>query len=430
MARRYVGNTARPKTPQELAAALADPERAAAVFGGTLEQWRDFQGLYAAAAGQAAPSVAEQVQVEVQRAIATQLRQGGTGTPVPMGGGPDPTRGGVARPGDLLRPDQSVTDWLRRAHQLPQDQAGEQSFDRYLRELVSESRPQASLSEGTLTAGGHLVPTPLAAQVIDLARNATRVFQAGAVTIPMNAATLKVPRLTAEGTPGWHAENAAITAADMTFDAVTFTARTLTRLVTLSMELFEDADPSAEGVIASSFAEQVALELDRAALRGSGTAPEPRGVLNQSGITATTHGANGAVIANYDFHLDAVGAVRSSNFEPNAQIQAPRTETSLSKLKEATTNAYLRPPASLDTVRRLNTKQVPINLTVGTSVDCSELYTAQWDQCWIGMRTELRILPLRERFIDNGQYGFLAWLRADVQLAQPAAFVVDTGVRG
>jgi len=153
-------------------------------------------------------------------------------------------------------------------------------------------------------------------------------------------------------------------------------------------------------------------------------------VLNQSGITTTTHGANGAVIANYDFHLDAVGNVRSSNFEPNAQIQAPRTETSLSKLKEATTNAYLRPPAGLDAIRRLNTKQVPISLTVGTSVDCSEIYTAQWDQLWIGMRTELRILPLRERFIDNGQYGFLAWLRADVQLAQPAAFVVDTGVRG
>ena len=72
---------------------------------------------------------------------------------------------------------------------------------------------------------------------------------------------------------------------------------------------------------------------------------------------------------------------------------------------------------------------MPVNLTVGTSTDCSEVYTGQWDQCWIGVRTDLRILPLRERFIDSGQYGFLAWLRADVQLAQPAAFVVDTGVR-
>ena len=35
-----------------------------------------------------------------------------------------------------------------------------------------------------------------------------------------------------------------------------------------------------------------------------------------------------------------------------------------------------------------------------------------------------------ERYLaDNLQYAFLAYLRADIQLAQPTAFVVDTGVR-
>ncbi len=293
-----------------------------------------------------------------------------------------------------------------------------------------------ALSEGTLTAGGHLVPTPLAAQVIDLARNQMRVIQAGAVTVPMATRTLKVPRLTGEGTPGWHSENAAISAADLTFDAVTFTAQTLTRLILLSVELFDDADPSAGTVIAHSFARQVALELDRAVLRGSGTAPEPRGVLNTSGITTTAHGANGSVIGvppaagtmGWEFLIDSAAAVRNANFEPAAQIMAPRLPQSLAKLRD-TTNQNIRPPAYLDAIPRLTTKQVPINLTVGTSSDCSEVYTGQWDQCWIGIRTDLRILPLRERFIDNGQYGFLAWMRADVQLAQPAAFVVDTGVR-
>jgi HK97 family phage major capsid protein len=255
-------------------------------------------------------------------------------------------------------------------------------------------------------------------------------MQAGAVTVPMTSQTLKLARLTGEGTPAWHAENAAITAADMTFDAVTFTARTLTRVVKLSVELFEDADPSSEDVIARAFAAQLALELDRVALRGSGTPTEPDGIVNQSGVTITTHGANGALITNYDFHLDAVGAVRNANFEPNAQIQAPRTATSLSKLKEATTNAYMAPPAGLADIPRLNSKQVPINLTVGTSTDCSEIYTAQWDQLLVGIRTDFTLQFLRERFLaDNLQYAFLAYLRADIQLAQPAAFVVDTGVR-
>jgi HK97 family phage major capsid protein len=217
----------------------------------------------------------------------------------------------------------------------------------------------------------------------------------------MTAQTLKYPRLTAEGTPAWHTENAAITDADLTLDAVTFTARTLTRLVRISVELVDDAPEQTEGVIARSFAGQIALELDRVALRGTGTAPEPRGVLNTSGITVTTHGAAGSAITNYDWWLDARGVVMGNNFEPNAHIQAPRSSVSLSKLKEATTNAYLAPPR--DMLPMLPTKQVPINLTVGASTDCSEVYTAQWDQLMIGMRTELRILPLREHW--SGRWG-------------------------
>lgn len=332
----------------------------------------------------------------------------------------------------VLTREQKLTDWVQaRGMVAPSEQP--LSFDRYIRGLATGrwdgAEEERALSEGTLTAGGHLVPTPLSARVIDLARNATRVFQAGAITVPMSAQTLKLARLTVENAPAWKAENAAITAADLTFDSVTFTARTLVRTILLSVELFEDADPSSEEVIARSFASQIALELDRVALRGSGTAPEPRGVLNQSGITTTTHGANGAVIANYDFWLDAKGAVSGNNFEPNAHIQAPRSNTSLSKLKEATTNAYLAPPASM--LPMLQTKQVPINLTVGTSTDCSEIYTAQWDQLMIGIRTDFNIQFLRERYLaDNLQYAFVAYLRADVQVAQPLAFAVDTGVRG
>jgi HK97 family phage major capsid protein len=336
--------------------------------------------------------------------------------------------------GPVLTRDQSVESWAQGQGLGTDPSQPRLSFDRYLRGLATanwDGAPEErALSEGSLGAGGHLVPTPLSSRVIDLARNQTKVIQAGATTVPMTSGTLKLARLTGENTPAWRNENAAITDQDMTFDSVTFTARTLVRLVKLSVELFDDADPSSEDVIANSFASQLALELDRVALRGNGSAPEPRGVLNQSGVTITTHGANGAAIANYDFWLDALGTVRNSNFEPNAIIQAPRSETSLSKLKEATTNAYLRPPSALDNIPRLNTKQIPINLTVGTSVDCSELYTAQWDQLMIGIRTEFNIQFLRERFLaDNLQYAFLAYLRADIQLSQPTAFNVDTGVR-
>jgi HK97 family phage major capsid protein len=287
---------------------------------------------------------------------------------------------------------------------------------------------ERALAEATVGAGGALVPAPLSARVIDLMRARTVVLRAGGVTVPMTSQTLALARLTGEGTPAWKTEGANITAADLTFDRVTFTARTLVRRVDLSVELFEDADPSSEDVIARSFAGQMAVELDRAALIGTGTPPEPRGVLNQSGITTTTHGANGATITNYDFWLDAIGAVRAAGFEPNAHVQAPRSSTSLSKLKEATTNAYLAPPAGL--LPTFTTRSIPITLTTGTSTDTSYVFTAQWDQLMVGIRTDFTLRLLGERFLaDTLSYSFVAYLRADVQLAQPTAFVVDTGVR-
>jgi HK97 family phage major capsid protein len=264
----------------------------------------------------------------------------------------------------VLTREQSVYDWCQTCGMF--DQADQPlSFDRYLRGLATArwdgAEHERALAEATVGAGGALVPAPLSARVIDLARNQTRVFQAGAVTVPMTSQTLTLARLTSEGSPAWKSEGSSITAADMVFDRVSFTARTLVRLVRLSVELFEDADPSSEGIIARSFAAQMALEIDRVALLGSGTAPEPRGVLNQSGVTLTAHGAAGTAITTttaYDWHLDAAGTVRANNFTPNAHIQAPRTSTSLSKLREATTSAYLTPPANM--LPMLTTKTVPI----------------------------------------------------------------------
>jgi HK97 family phage major capsid protein len=341
-------------------------------------------------------------------------------------------RSGPATPREpVLTREQSVYDWMAARGAFDPAEVP-LSFDRFLRGMATGrwegAEHERALAEGTIGAGGALVPSPLSARVIDLARNATRVFQAGAVTVPMTAQTLALARLTSEGTPAWKSENAAITAADMVFDRVTFTARTLVRLITLSVELFEDADPSSEDVIARAFAGQMAVELDRVALLGSGTAPEPRGVLNQSGVTLSAHGANGTAISNYDWWLDAKGTVLAGNFEPNAHIQAPRSSTSLAKLKEATTNAYLAPPAGM--LPMLTTKTIPINVTVGTSTDTSYIITADWSNLLVGIRTDFTLRFLGERYLaDNLQYAFLAYLRADVQLAQPAAFVVDTGVR-
>jgi len=97
--------------------------------------------------------------------------------------------GSTAAAEPVLTREQSVSDWLQ----------ARGAFDGYADEPLSLQRYLRGMA--TVGAGGALVPSPLSARVIDLARNATRVFQAGAITVPMSSQTLAMARLTGEGTP-------------------------------------------------------------------------------------------------------------------------------------------------------------------------------------------------------------------------------------
>jgi HK97 family phage major capsid protein len=331
-----------------------------------------------------------------------------------------------------LTRDQNLTDWLHRRGEFDPYE-DELRLGKIVKGLVTgewhgAEGEQRAMSEGTATAGGHMVPTPLAARIIDKARAQARVIQAGATTVPMTAQTLKVARQTGDPTVSWHTENAAISDSGLTFDAVTFTSQTLPCLTVLSRELIEDAT-GVDDAIENAIAKATALEWDRVALYGSGSAPQPRGIVNTSGVTTTNHGgANGGSIADYDFLLDGFQVLRGGNFEPNGVILAPRSETSLAKLKD-TTDQPLAAPEAVRAVARYSTTQVPVNLTLGTSTDTSDAFVGQWDELMLGVRTNLEIEFLRERYADNGQVAFLAWFRGDVQLAHPAAFNVVRGLR-
>src|SRR5690606_4070704 len=203
-----------------------------------------------------------------------------------MTGGGRQERAGAGDEVPLLTRDQSFTDWVDR-HEHVRDEDRQVRLGALLRTWVTGRRDglndaeQRAMSEGTATAGGHLVPTPTAAQLIDRARNTARVMQAGASVVPMSTQTLKIPRLTGSSAPAWRNENAAVAEGDLTLDAVTLEARSMAFLVKMSRELVEDSDPNIVGVVERDLAAQVALEWDRVALRGTGVAPEPRGVLNQ-----------------------------------------------------------------------------------------------------------------------------------------------------
>jgi HK97 family phage major capsid protein len=306
-------------------------------------------------------------------------------------------------------------------------------------------RELQAMTEGSLGGGGYLLPSPLSAQVIDNVRNAAVLVRAGAVTVPMDSHTLGIARIAPTGDPSaaWHTENAAITASDMSFEKVTFTAQTLASIVSMSVELFEDCS-NLDLIVANTFGKVLGLELDRAGLRGTGTAPEPRGVRNQSGVTvdSTIFGIDGAAISTttptgavaWDWVSKQISALWGVNENPNAAIYSARTAGELDLLR-ASTGEVLPPPGSVAQLQRLFTNSIPNNLTQGGSSDCSEAYVGDFTLAMIGMRREVVLEVSRSANVGATSMfstlgvGIRAYLRADFQLARPGAFRVVTGIR-
>ena len=284
-----------------------------------------------------------------------------------------------------------------------------------------------ALSEGTDSQGGFTVPAILLPQLIDRMRAQQTVIKAGARTVMLDTMKTTIARLDTDPTAAWRNENAAVANSDAVFSAVVLQPRSLAVIVQLSMELLEDSINLNEAM-QRAFSGSFAVELDRVALFGSGTAPEPRGIFNTTNIGSVSMGANGLALTNYDPFIDAWQALADANSpQPSAAIMAPRTSAKIAKLKDAQ-NQPLRKPPLIEALPMFSTTSTPITQTQGTSNIASSIIVGDYTQLLFGIRTDLRIQLLRELYAATGQYAFLCHLRADVAVEHPQAFCKIIGV--
>lgn len=342
-----------------------------------------------------------------------------------------PVREGEVR---VLAPSEKLADVCRR-DLIDGIKPEDLSLGRVLRGLVTgewsgaEAEKRAVMAEGTSSLGGVLIPAPMAAQVIDLARNQAVVFRAGASTVPMTANTLKMCKVTGDMSASWREENAAITASEMSFDSLSFTAKALAAICTISIELLEDAG-NVNGLIENSIAQALALELDRAALFGSGVAPEPLGLNGVTGIQTISMGDNGAALTGYSPFTLAAQKLYEKNAVPGSFVYSPRTWAALEGLVD-TTGQPLAAPASFASASKLVSNQIPNDLHQGTATNASSVFCGAWSNLMVGMRTSLTLEASRVAGADafsKMQVLIRAYLRADVQVARPDHFTKIVGV--
>lgn len=211
---------------------------------------------------------------------------------------------------------------------------------------------QRVLSTTSNPSAGFLIPDPLAARVIGLARNMSVLVRAGAQTVAMTASTLDIARVATDAGMEIKSENSAFTDRDVVFDRLTLTAYTIGTMVTMSRELAADA-PNATALIERTIAAKLAERLDFYGLQGTGS-QQPTGILNFSGVNTTSVGT-----LSYTDLLTAIKECEDDNYPPTTVVLSPTSWDALRKLLiNSEANHYAVAPPAVAALRAFSTKNM------------------------------------------------------------------------
>lgn len=281
---------------------------------------------------------------------------------------------------------------------------------------------RGSLSEGSDSAGGVSVPELIAQHWFDLLRQRSVVLQAGAQTVPLESDAVHVVKLASDPQFAWRSELGPVDQNDPSFARITLAPRSGAVLVRMSRELLADSVNASEIVLAALVRAGAAF-IDQTALTGSGTAPEPRGILSQVGIQEIL--AVGE-LDSYAALVQAHQMLAAANATPaTAYIFNPRDSHQLYGLT-ATDGQPLTAPAVVQAVPLLETTGLPVNDGVGTNEGSAIL--GNFEHALWGIRQELRVEVLREAFASTLEIAFLSHMRWDFAVAHPEAFVALRGI--
>ena len=151
--------------------------------------------------------------------------------------------------------------------------------------LVSNEVMHRDLTVGTASAAGDLVFTDARpGSFIELLRNRLALNTLGVTTLTGLQGPVAIPRQTGAATAYWVAEKGEPTESNPTVDQVNMTPKTLGAFTEFSRRLILQSSIDVEQMVRNELATVLALEIDRAALYGTGTVNQPQGLKFVTGI--------------------------------------------------------------------------------------------------------------------------------------------------
>ncbi len=247
-----------------------------------------------------------------------------------------------------------------------------------LRSLSSpaERRTLTSGAQGTPPTGAALIPTVVRDDLlIDPLRAATVLAGLGATYLTGLTGNISVPTVTQGTSVGWFAENAPIPDTEVAFGSVPLAMKHVGAITEYSRNMLVNTSADVDRLLRNDLMRALAVEIDRAALVGSGNGVIPRGVVNTPGVVKVAFGdglswpnvlalpaaldnANVpmgrlAFVGNGIIRSKAMGTLTSPGVAgpfimalPDSLAGYPYASTSLIPVAPATTGAGARPARS------------------------------------------------------------------------------------
>lgn len=278
---------------------------------------------------------------------------------------------------------------------------------------------------GTATLGGYLVQTTNVG-FIELLRNRAVAYRMGATQLSGLVGNVNVPKQTAAGTAFWLAsETTQATEVEQTFGQMALSPHTVGAYTEISRLLLLQSSPDVEGIVNADLAAVAALAIDKGALSGSGTAGQPTGIANVSGVGVISGAAITAI--TYPGQLQYQVAVANANVMPSRAGYATTPTIAalmMGKTRFANTNTPLWDGNLWDAngvggvagFPGMSSNQIPSqNIFFG---DWNSVVVAEWGVL------EIEVNPYAN--FQAGIIGIRAMMTIDIGLRYPAAFAVST----
>jgi HK97 family phage major capsid protein len=253
--------------------------------------------------------------------------------------------------------------------------------------------------------------------MIDLLRNKMVLPGMGMQMLSGLVGNIAIPKVTGGATAFWVAESGSPTPADQAFAQVAMSPKTLAAQTAISRKLLLQSSIDVEGFVQNDLARVLAQEIQRVAINGTGTNPQPRGILNTVGIGNVAGGTNGATPTWANIvQLETEVAQDNADEGTLGYLTNTRVRGRLKTVSKVTGQNGFVWEDGMNGYQAEVTNAVPSNLVKGTSgAVCSAIIFGNFSDLIMGMwgGLELMVNP----YTNAAQGGVIVHAFQDVDLA-------------